>query len=98
MPELPDVTIYIERLEARIADQRLERIRIANPFLLRSASPPISAAEGKKVVGLRRIGQRIVIALEGGLVLVLHLMIAGRLRWLDRGTKPPGRIGPAPLD
>jgi formamidopyrimidine-DNA glycosylase len=98
MPELPDVTVYIERLEARIAGQTLERVRIANPFLLRSASPPISAAEGKKVVGLRRIGKRIVIALEGSLFLVLHLMIAGRLRWLDRGAKPPGRIGLAAFD
>src|SRR5437016_3496571 len=98
MPELPDVTIYIERLEARIAGRRLERVRIANPFLLRTASPPISAAEGKKVVGLRRIGKRIVIALEGGLFLVLHLMIAGRLRWLDRGAKASGRIGLAAFD
>ncbi|MFL6656232.1 MAG: Fpg/Nei family DNA glycosylase, partial [Sulfurifustis sp.] len=96
--ELPDITIYIERLEARIAGQTLERVRIANPFVLRSAAPPIASAEGKKAVGLLRIGKRIVIALEGDLYLVLHLMIAGRLRWLARGAKPPGRIGLAAFD
>lgn len=98
MPELPDITVYIERLEAQIAGQTLERVRIANPFVLRSAAPPIAAAEGKKVVGLRRIGKRIVITLEGDLFLVMHLMIAGRLRWLARGGKPPGRIGLAAFD
>ncbi|MFL6711988.1 MAG: Fpg/Nei family DNA glycosylase [Sulfurifustis sp.] len=98
MPELPDITIYIERLEARIAGQTLERVRIANPFVLRSAAPPIASAEGKKAVGLLRIGKRIVIALEGDLYLVLHLMIAGRLRWLARGAKPPGRIGLVAFD
>jgi formamidopyrimidine-DNA glycosylase len=92
VPELPDLTVYLESLESRIANQRLARIRLLNPFLLRTAIPPISAAEGRKVVGLRRLGKRIVVSLEGGLHLVLHLMVAGRLRWLEPGAKPPGRI------
>lgn len=98
MPELPDITVYIERLEAHVAGQALEHVRITNPFVLRSVVPPIAAAEGKKVIGLRRIGKRIVIALEGDLFLVIHLMIAGRLRWLARGKKSPGRIGLAAFD
>jgi formamidopyrimidine-DNA glycosylase len=92
MPELPDLTVYIEGLESRIANRRLMRVRLLNPFLLRTAVPPISAAEGRQVTGLRRIGKRIVIALDGDLYLVLHLMIAGRLRWLEGAAKPPGRI------
>jgi formamidopyrimidine-DNA glycosylase len=92
VPELPDITVYIEALERRVVGQVLERVRLANPFLLRTAVPPIALAEGKRVVGLRRIGKRIVLALEGELFLVLHLMVAGRLRWLARNAKPPGRI------
>ncbi|HXC39142.1 MAG TPA: DNA-formamidopyrimidine glycosylase family protein [Burkholderiales bacterium] len=92
MPELPDVVVYIESLEKRILGHRLERIRLISTFLLRTAVPPISAAEGRKVVGLRRIGKRIVIALDGGMFLVLHLMVAGRLRWVTPGGKLPGRI------
>ena len=92
MPELPDVTVYCEALEERIGGEVLERVRLSSPFLLRTAVPPIGEAEGRRVVGVRRLGKRIVIALEGELYLVLHLMIAGRLRWLDPGTKPPGRI------
>jgi formamidopyrimidine-DNA glycosylase len=92
VPELPDIAVYIDALELRAVGQPIERIRLANPFLLRTAIPPLSSAEGKRVVGLRRIGKRIVITLEGGLFLVLHLMIAGRLRWLARDAKPPGRI------
>jgi formamidopyrimidine-DNA glycosylase len=92
VPELPDIAVYIEALERRIVGQPLERIRLANPFLLRTAVPPISSAEGRRVAGLRRIGKRIVLALEGELFLVLHLMVAGRLRWLARSAKPPGRI------
>ena len=87
MPELPDIEVYRESLEARILGQTLERIRLGNPFLLRTAAPPIAAVAGKKVVGLRRIGKRIVIALEGDLFLVIHLMIAGRLHWLEAGAK-----------
>jgi formamidopyrimidine-DNA glycosylase len=92
VPELPDITVYIEALQRRVVGQVLERVRLANPFLLRTAVPPIASAEGKRVVGLRRIGKRIVLALEGELFLVLHLMVSGRLRWLARNAKPPGRI------
>jgi len=98
MPELPDVTIYIEALEARVLGKRLERVKLMNPFILRTAVPPISSAEGKRVTGMRRIGKRIVFVLEGPLYLVLHLMIAGRLRWLEPKAKPPGRITLALLE
>jgi formamidopyrimidine-DNA glycosylase len=81
----------VESLAARIANRRLLRVRLLNPFLLRTALPPIALAEGKRVLDLRRLGKRIVIGLEGELYLVLHLMIAGRLRWLE-GSKPPARI------
>ena len=98
MPELPDLTVYIESLEARIANRTLLRIRLLNPFILRTAVPPIAEAEGRRVLGFRRLGKRIVIALEGDLFLVLHLMIAGRLRWLAPAAKPPGRIALALLE
>jgi formamidopyrimidine-DNA glycosylase len=87
MPELPDVTVYIEALENRIGGARLEKVRLFNPFLLRTAVPPIGSAEGKRVLGLRRIGKRIVIHLEDELFLVLHLMIAGRLHWPGKKTR-----------
>src|SRR5712691_8506368 len=92
MPELPDIVVYIEHLEASLIGQTLERVRLMNPFVLRSVTPPIAAAEGRKVVGVRRMGKRIVIAFEGELFLVLHLMIAGRLRWVGADAKFPGRI------
>jgi formamidopyrimidine-DNA glycosylase len=92
MPELPDVVVYVESLEARIAGQRVEQVRALNPFLLRTATPPLAAVDGKRVTGVQRLGKRIVIALETDLFLVLHLMIAGRLRWLELGAKPPARI------
>src|SRR5256714_5174640 len=98
MPELPDITVYIEALEARIVGQPLERIRIAKPFLLRSVDPPISTANGKKVIGIRRIGKRIGMELEDDLFLVIHLMIAGRLRWVPAGAKVPGKLGLAAFD
>src|SRR5437867_2519977 len=98
MPELPDVVVYIEALEARIAGARLERVRLANPFLLRSVDPPLSASTGRRVSGLRRLGKRIVIGLEGDLFLVLHLMIAGRLHWKPAGAKLGGKIGLAAFD
>ncbi len=85
MPELPDITVYIEALESRIVGQPLERTRIPKPFLLRSVDPPISAANGKLVLGVRRMGKRIVLELEDDLFLVIHLMIAGRLRWVPIG-------------
>jgi formamidopyrimidine-DNA glycosylase len=98
MPELPDVALYIEALEPRVRGQPLQRIRIANPFLLRSVSPSPREVEGARVVGLRRLGKRIVLALEGERFLVLHLMIAGRLRWREPGAKVPGRSGLAAFD
>ena len=98
MPELPDVVVYIESLEIRILGRALERIRTLNPFLLRTALPPISAVDGKRVLGVRRLGKRIVIALEGNLFLVMHLMIAGRLRWFDGQAKLPGRIALAAFE
>src|SRR6476620_1485192 len=98
MPELPDITVYIEALASRVVDQPLQRIRIAKPFLLRSVDPPISAAEGKRVTGLRRMGKRIVLELEDDLFLVIHLMIAGRLRWVPAGGNVPGKIGLAAFD
>ena len=98
MPELPDIVVYIEALDARIVGQKLERIRLLNPFLLRTADPPISAAEGRRVLDVRRMGKRIVIALEADLFLVLHLMVAGRLRWQAARDKAPGRIALAVLE
>ena len=92
MPELPDLTVYLDSLEARIANQRLARIRLLNPFVLRTAVPPVSALEGRRVVAFRRVGKRIVFEFEDQYFLVLHLMIAGRLRWLQGKDKPPGRI------
>jgi formamidopyrimidine-DNA glycosylase len=88
MPELPDITVYIEALEPRILGQTLEAVRIVSPFLLRTATPPLTDASGKKVLQLRRIGKRICIGLEDDLWLVLHLMIAGRLHWHPLRAKP----------
>jgi len=91
VPELPDITAYIEALEERILARTLEKIRIGGPFLLRTIDPPPSAAEGRKVAGLRRIGKRIAIGMDNDTWLVLHLMIAGRLHWTDRRVTPDGR-------
>jgi formamidopyrimidine-DNA glycosylase len=98
MPELPDISAYREALAVRVLETRLEHVRLASPFLLRTVEPPVSACEGRRVLGVRRVGKRIVIALEGELFLVLHLMIAGRLCWLERGAKLPGRLGLAAFD
>jgi formamidopyrimidine-DNA glycosylase len=98
VPELPDVTVYIEALEPRIVGTMLERARLASPFLVRSVDPPLTHAFGTKVLGLRRLGKRIVLELSGDLFLVIHLMIAGRLRWKDRGAKVPGKLGLAAFD
>jgi formamidopyrimidine-DNA glycosylase len=98
MPELPDVVIYMERLHARLEGAVLESIRIRSPSLLRTADPPLSAAFGRKVLGFERLGKRIVTALEGELFLVLHLMIAGRLKLRPRGAKLGGRIDMAAFD
>ena len=98
MPELPDVTVYIECLEARCVGEPLEKIRVIGPAVLRSVDPPISEAEGRRVLGFRRLGKRIVFELEDELFLVLHLMIAGRLRWKPPGTKPSRKLGLAAFE
>ncbi|HZQ71992.1 MAG TPA: DNA-formamidopyrimidine glycosylase family protein [Burkholderiales bacterium] len=98
MPELPDITVYLDALEKRALGRTLLRVRLLNPFFLRTAVPAIASAEGRKVVSLQRLGKRVVLGLEGNLYLVLHLMIAGRLRWLEPGARPPGRITLALLD
>ena len=98
MPELPDITIYLECLAPRCVGQPIEAIQITGPSLLRSVDPPVSAAVGRRVIGLRRIGKRIVFELEEELYLVFHLMIAGRFRWRDRGARPSRKVGLAALD
>src|SRR5258706_4210777 len=98
MPELPDIVVYLEALRERVLDRRLVDLRIRSPFVLRSVEPPPSAAAGRAVTGLRRMGKRIVLGLEGDLFLVIHLMIAGRLHWKKSGAAVPGRIGLAAFD
>lgn len=99
MPELPDVTVYVEALRRAIGGATLERVRLASPFVLRSVAPPLSAASGRRVQEIRRVGKRIVIRLDPDLFLVIHLMIAGRLRWSgEAGAKIPARIGLAGFD
>jgi formamidopyrimidine-DNA glycosylase len=98
MPELPDIVVYIERLEERILGQPVEAVRVASPFVMRTADPPVRAIEGRTVTGLQRLGKRIAVGLEGDLHLVFHLMIAGRLHLKPRGAKPPGRAGLAAFD
>src|SRR4051812_32495178 len=91
MPELPDVTIYCEALAARIQGQTVQRVQLKNPFVLRTAVPPITAAEGRRVLEVRRLAKRIVLGLEDDLFLVIHLMIAGRLHWLEAARKAGAR-------
>jgi len=98
MPELPDITAYIDALKTRVLNKRIERVRIAGPFFLRSFDPPISEAEGKAVRDLRRLGKRIVFCLDNDLYLILHLMIAGRLHWSERRTSVKGKIGLGAID
>jgi formamidopyrimidine-DNA glycosylase len=98
VPELPDVELYVEHLRRRVVGQPLEHARVASPFLVRSFDPPLRAAEGKRVRSVRRMGKRIVLELEDGLFLVVHLMIAGRLRWREPGAKVPGKVGLAAFD
>ena len=92
MPELPDITVYLQALEKRVLGQRLERVQIFTPFLLRTAAPPVATVEGKRVVELKRIGKRMCLGIEGDLWLVLHLMIAGRLHWLEKGKAAKGKV------
>ncbi|UCC82804.1 MAG: Fpg/Nei family DNA glycosylase [Gemmatimonadota bacterium] len=98
MPELPEVTVYVEALERRIRGATLERVRLQSPSLLKTFDPPISAAEGQRVLGLRRMAKRIVWELDGELYMVFHLMITGRLRWRERGTAVPRKPGHAAFD
>ena len=98
MPELPDVSVYVECLDRRLRGEQLGRVRVVSVFLVRTASPRLPDLEGKRVLAFRRMGKRLVWEFEDDLFLVLHLMIAGRLRWRERGAKPPGRIGLAAFD
>jgi formamidopyrimidine-DNA glycosylase len=98
MPELPDVTLYVEHLERLLKGEVLRKVRLASPFVLRSVDPPVAAAEGRRVKAVARLGKRIVISLEGGISLVIHLMIAGRLRWRLAFAPIPKKIGLLSLD
>ena len=98
MPELPDITIYLEALSARVLGQPLEALRIGNPFLIRTIEPGPAELAGRRIVRFTRLGKRIVMELEGEIFLVLHLMIAGRLRWRERGAAIPGKVGLAAFD
>ena len=98
MPELPDIRLYLAALEPRVRGQTLTGVRLLKPFLLRSVAPPLAEAASHRVVALERIGKRIVLALDGELFLVIHLMIAGRFRWLRPGGNPPGKLGLACFD
>lgn len=98
MPELPDIVLYLEQLAPRVLNQTLERVVVRNPFVLRSFNPPISETAGKRVLGLRRMGKRIVLALEGELFLAIHLMIAGRFRWHPPAKKAGGKLVLAVLE
>ena len=98
MPELPDVVVYCEAVEARVRGQPLAGARVVNPFVLRTVEPPLADLVGKHVQGVRRLGKRIVLDFEDDLHLVIHLMIAGRLRWVPAGAKVPGKLGLAAFD
>jgi formamidopyrimidine-DNA glycosylase len=98
MPELPDVELYLSALRPRILGQALERVRLGNPFVVRSIDPPVDALRGSVVTELRRMGKRIVFGFDNGLFLILHLMIAGRLRWKEAGASIPNKVGLAALD
>src|SRR3954470_3505395 len=98
MPELPDVTVYVEAIAKRVIDQPLLKVRLGNPFVLRTVDPPPSELAGKRVLSVRRLGKRIVIGVESDLFIVIHLMIAGRFKWLPAGAKIPGKLGLAAFD
>jgi len=98
VPELPDVEVYLLHLRRRVAGEVLERVRVASPFLVRSFDPPLKDASGRRVVSLRRVGKRLVFDLDGDVHLVLHLMVAGRLRWRPPGAPVPAKIGLAAFD
>src|SRR5215471_18391911 len=98
MPEYPDVVVYVEHLGRTLIGHVLEKIRLVSPFVVRSADPPLRVVEGKRVLAVSRLGKRIVLELDGDLFLVFHLMIAGRLHWVERWAKLPGRRGLAAFD
>jgi formamidopyrimidine-DNA glycosylase len=98
VPELPDILLYLHALRPRIAGRQVRHVRLASPFLLRSVDPPLAAVEGRTIVDLHRLGKRVVLEAEGDLFLVFHLMIAGRFRWKEAGTKIPGKVGLLALD
>jgi formamidopyrimidine-DNA glycosylase len=98
MPELPDVQVYLEALASSLVGVRLTGVRLLSPFVLRSVDPPLAEASGRAVTGVRRLGKRIVVELDGELFMVIHLMIAGRLHWRRAGAKAPGKIGLAAFD
>lgn len=98
MPELPDITVYVERLDALLKDETLERVRLRSPFVLRSVDPGIDELEGRRVEAVARLGKRIVLGFDGEMFLVIHLMIAGRLRWREPGAKIPVKFGHAAFD
>jgi formamidopyrimidine-DNA glycosylase len=98
VPELPDILLYLHALKPRIVGRRVTGVRLATPFLLRSVDPPLSAVDGRTIIGVRRLGKRIVIEAEGELFLVFHLMIAGRFRWKAPGAAIPGKVGLFALD
>ena len=98
MPEYPDLELYLSALASRVMGQPLDRVRLGSPFVLRSVEPPLSGTFGRKIIGLRRLGKRLIFELEGELFIVIHLMIAGRLQWKPAGAKLPGRAGLAAFD
>jgi formamidopyrimidine-DNA glycosylase len=98
LPELPDIALYVDALERRILGERLERVRLTSPFLLRTVDPPLSSADGQTVTAIRRVGKRIAIGLDNGIWLVIHLMVAGRFRWDPPGAPVPRRLGLAAFD
>lgn len=98
MPELPDLTVYLEHIERRLTGERLETIRLASPFLLRTVEPPVEAITGRRLTGTRRLAKQLVLCLEDDYFLVIHLMISGRLQWRDAGAGIPKRLGLAAFD
>jgi len=98
MPELPDILLYLHALRPRIVGHQVRAVRLASPFLLRSVDPPLASVEGRRIVDLHRLGKRVAMEAEGELYLVFHLMIAGRFKWQDPGTRIPGKVGLFALD
>ena len=93
MPELPDILLYLHALRPRVVGQRVTKVRLVSPFLLRSIDPPLPSVEGRLITDLHRLGKRVVFEFEGELFLVFHLMIAGRFRWKAAGAAVPGKVG-----